>query len=78
MTSVALVAPSSDTHTFNMHQRVVRLEVLDLDVDTNHAAGSTVTVRGPPSANVAPPGMYMLFLLHGDVYGPAEWVTVRA
>ena len=27
VTSVVLIAPSSDTHTFNMHQRIVELEV---------------------------------------------------
>ncbi|PNH01153.1 hypothetical protein TSOC_012972 [Tetrabaena socialis] len=81
VTSVVLVAPSSDTHTFNMHQRLIVLPLLGLDTDANHRAGAEgvkgVTVRGPPDANVAPPGAYMLFLLHGRTYGPGQWVMVR-
>ncbi len=78
VTSVTLVAPSSDTHTFNMHQRVIKLEIMGENTDENHRSGKAVTVRGPPNANIAPPGMYMIFLLHGDVYGTAKWVTVGA
>ncbi|GFR50256.1 hypothetical protein Agub_g12442 [Astrephomene gubernaculifera] len=80
VTSVVLVAPPSDTHTNNMHQRVVELEILGTDTDTNHAAAmdgsKTVTVRGPPNLNVAPAGPYMLFLVVGDTYGPGQWVYV--
>lgn len=62
-----------------MHQRVVGLRVLDHDIDTNHLASKrTVMLQGPPSPNIAPPGKYMLFLLHGDTYGPAKWVTVAS
>ncbi|KAG2485822.1 hypothetical protein HYH03_015532 [Edaphochlamys debaryana] len=80
VTSVVLVAPSSDTHGFNMHQRVVELEILAYDTDNNHRAASqgqhTVTVRAPPSAAVAPAGPYMLYLVAGTTYGPGVWVKV--
>ena len=36
-----------------------------------------VTVRSPPNLNIAPPGMYMLFLLNGDYYSAAKWVTLQ-
>ena len=68
-------APSSDTHTFNMHQRLVGLAILNVTMDS--VSGTrTVSVRGPPNAAIAPPGMYMLFLLNGDIYGPAKWIKV--
>ena len=35
-----------------------------------------MTVLGPPDTYIAPPGMYMLFLLSGDVYSHAAWVTL--
>lgn len=47
----------SVTHAFDMGQRINTLEVLK-------RADGTVTVRAPVSANLAPPGHYMLFLLN--------------
>lgn len=78
---VVLIAPSSDTHTFNMHQRIVELEILSVGTDDNHVSsndnGSSVTFRGPPDANIAPPGFYMLFLLSNNVWGPSNWIQVK-
>ncbi|KXZ46260.1 hypothetical protein GPECTOR_45g130 [Gonium pectorale] len=71
LTRVVLVAPSSTTHSFNMHQRLVGLEIL-----ADSTEDGVVTVRGPPDIYIAPPGMYMLFLLNGDVYSRAAWVTL--
>lgn len=42
----------------------------------NRAQG-TMVVRGPPSVYVAVPQIYMVFLLNGDVYSKAAWVTLR-
>lgn len=35
-----------------------------------------LTVRGPPNINIAPPGMYMVFLLSGEYYSTASWVQL--
>ncbi|EFJ41190.1 hypothetical protein VOLCADRAFT_98848 [Volvox carteri f. nagariensis] len=73
LTRVVLVAPSSTTHSYNTHQRLLGLEIVSNSVgDVNGVA----IVRGPPNINIAPPGMYMLFLLNGDVYSRAVWVTL--
>ncbi|GIL87067.1 hypothetical protein Vretimale_14230 [Volvox reticuliferus] len=81
VTSVVLMAPPSDTHGFNMHQRMLVLQIIAEDKDTNHEAsvpGSrTVTVRGPLNVNVAPQGPYMLFLVYEKTYGPGKWLSVR-
>lgn len=78
--SVVLVAPPSNTHTFDMHQRVVELRILGSSNDDNHVASGTgartVTVAGPPSVNVTLPGPYMLFLVSGGTYSEGVWVTV--
>ena len=58
--AVHLLRPSSVTHSFNMEQRLVGLPILGAD-------GSSVTVKSPTRWEVAPPGYYLLFLLHGGV-----------
>ncbi|EFJ40873.1 glyoxal or galactose oxidase [Volvox carteri f. nagariensis] len=68
VTSAVLVSPSSTTHSTNMNQRVVGLEILSQDVDARR-----LVLNGPPDINIAPPGWYMLFLLNGDVYGQSAW-----
>ncbi|KXZ54532.1 hypothetical protein GPECTOR_4g597 [Gonium pectorale] len=71
VTRAVLVAPCSCTHSYNTHQRLVGLTIL-----SDNPATGQLTVRGPPDINTAPPGMYMLFLLNGDVYSRASWVTL--
>ncbi len=54
--SVVLVRPGSQTHAFDMDQRLVELAF-------TKAPGS-LTVTAPPHGNIAPPGYYMLFILN--------------
>jgi Domain of unknown function (DUF1929)/IPT/TIG domain/Glyoxal oxidase N-terminus len=57
--SAVLMKTGSSTHGFDMNARLVGL---------NFTAGSgTLTLTGPPNANIAPPGYYLLFLL--DTHG---------
>ena len=53
--SVVLVRNTSVTHLVDADQRNVVLPVVG-----RH--GDTLTVKSPPSGNVAPPGPYMLFV----------------
>lgn len=55
---VAMIRTSSVTHAQNMEQRY-----LPLDFSFN---GSTLNVRMPANANVAPPGHYMLFIVDNN------------
>ncbi|KAG1679121.1 hypothetical protein FOA52_000476 [Chlamydomonas sp. UWO 241] len=71
VTAAVLVAPSSTTHSFNTNQRAVKL----LPVFNDQGA-KMLTVRAPPTKDHAPPQMYMLFLLNGDIYSRAQWVTL--
>ena len=57
--TIALVRLSSMTHSVNMGQRYVRLA-------EKVPAGGPVNVRAPATANTAPPGFYMLFVIDGD------------
>ena len=53
-----------------MSQRLVPLAIV-----AEHP-GHGYTVQSPPSANVAPPGWYMLFLLNDGVPSVARWVRL--
>lgn len=53
---VALIRPSSVTHSFNMDQRYVPLSF--------SAAGGVLSVTAPENGNMAPPGYYMLFIVN--------------
>jgi hypothetical protein len=66
--SAVLMRPGSVTHSFNMEQRLVGLTIAG-------QAGDQLTLVAPPSANVALPGYYMLFVLN-DAGVPSEAVFV--
>jgi hypothetical protein len=70
VTSVSLVAPSSSTHGFNFNQRVVLLEF-------EVTGTGTLTATLPPNANIAPPQMYLIFLLNGKTYSRSRWVHLQ-
>ena len=58
VTSAVLVAPGATTHANDMHQRLVPLAMSPV------SGGYALTA--PASANIAPPGYYMLFLVNSD------------
>jgi hypothetical protein len=67
--SVVLVKPGSDTHAYDMEQRLVGL--------TFSATSGALTVNAPPNSNLAPPGYYMLFVLNqAGVPSVARFVQV--
>jgi hypothetical protein len=68
--SVVLIKPGSDTHAFDMEQRLVGLPF------TVNADGVSLSVTGPPNPNIAPPGYYMLFVLKAGVPSVATFVQV--
>ena len=65
---VALVRLGAVTHSVNMDQRYVPLPFT--------ADGDTVDVTAPANANLAPPGVYMLFVIDADGV-PSVARTVR-
>ncbi|TKY69731.1 Galactose oxidase [Spatholobus suberectus] len=72
---VTLVAPSFTTHSFAMNQRVLVLDVVGVQ---EVALGAyKVVARGAPSLAVAPPGYYMLFIVHAGIPSAAVWVQVK-
>lgn len=63
-----LIRPGAVTHGFNMSQRLVECEIV----------GTTITeveVQTTPSADIAPPGPYLLFILTaGRVPSTGHWI----
>jgi len=51
-----LMRPGAATHAFDMEQRLVEIEIAAV-------LGGKLRLIGPPNANIAPPGYYMLFLI---------------
>ena len=69
--SAVLVAPGTTTHGDDSTQRVVPLAV-------QHTNANVMTLAAPPNSAVAPPGYYMLFVLHQGVPSIASWVQLTA
>jgi galactose oxidase-like protein/PKD domain-containing protein len=63
--SVVLVRPGSQTHAFDMDQRLVELSFT--------AGSGVVTATAPPHGNIAPPGYYMLFILDSAGVPSVAW-----
>jgi hypothetical protein len=57
--SAVLMRPGSVTHSFNMEQRLVGLVLTG-------QSGDHLQLVAPPNANIAPPGVYMLFVLNAQ------------
>ncbi|NUS14495.1 MAG: DUF1929 domain-containing protein [Streptomyces sp.] len=65
-----LMAPITSTHAVDTSQR-------HLDLQITGRSGNQLTLKAPPSADAAPPGYYMLFLLDDKgVPSVAKWVKL--
>ncbi|KAL6294667.1 hypothetical protein ACE6H2_002809 [Prunus campanulata] len=73
--SVVLITPSFTTHSLAMNQRMVVLDVARLE--NLSAFAYKIAAYGPPKTTVAPPGYYMLFLVHAGTPSHAVWVKVQ-
>jgi hypothetical protein len=70
--SVCLIRQSSVTHQINTDQRYVGLAIIPT------LSRTSVMVQGPPDANIAPPGFYMLFVVNRmGVPSVATWLRIR-
>ncbi|XP_039119476.1 aldehyde oxidase GLOX1-like isoform X3 [Dioscorea cayenensis subsp. rotundata] len=72
---VTMVVPGFTTHSFTMNQRVLVLKV----VAVNKISGESYAVDAfvPAAAVVAPPGYYLLHVVHGGVPSRGKWVKIK-
>ncbi|KAH6788352.1 glyoxal oxidase-related protein [Perilla frutescens var. frutescens] len=72
---VTMVAPSFSTHSFSMNQRLLVLGGGNLTkVGINSYQIRVVT---PGSGQVAPPGYYLLFVVHQNIPSDGIWVQIN-
>lgn len=65
-----LIAPGAVTHSYDQTQRAI-----ELDIEEKNS--NDIVVKMPPNGKVAPPGVYMLFVVSDDgVPSVAEFVTI--
>ncbi|KAJ3692690.1 hypothetical protein LUZ60_011785 [Juncus effusus] len=75
---VTMVAPTFTTHSFSMSQRVLVLSVKSVRKGVGFFKERyTMDVFSPASADVAPPGYYMVFVVHDDVPSRGKWVQLQ-
>ncbi|KAL3835360.1 hypothetical protein ACJIZ3_010096 [Penstemon smallii] len=73
--TVRLVAPSFNTHSFSMNQRMVLMKGVQVTcVDYNVYR---VDAIGPSTAEIAPSGYYLLFVVHAGVPSSGMWVKIQ-
>ncbi|CDY39312.1 BnaC05g10670D [Brassica napus] len=72
--SVRLVAPPFSTHSTAMNQRLLVLRVRR--VAQLSAFAYKADVDGPTNSYVAPPGYYMMFVVHRGIPSEAVWVKL--
>ncbi|XP_047306605.1 aldehyde oxidase GLOX-like [Impatiens glandulifera] len=76
LVSVTMVAPSFNTHSFSMNQRLLVLKNIG-KVIHNGASMYLLTVSAPDSSKLAPPGYYLLFVVHKSVPSEGIWVHIE-
>ena len=70
VSEVVLLRPGAVTHGFNMSQRGIECVIAG-------TGAATLDVEGPPDANLAPPGWYLLFILNSTrVPSEGRWVRL--
>lgn len=72
---VHIIAPSFTTHSLAMNQRMVILRLLRISEVSSGMYN--VGILGPSTANIAPPGYYLLFVVHAGIPSSGTWVKVQ-
>lgn len=73
--SVRLIAPSFTTHSFGMNQRMVVLKILEVSHVTSYVYH--LAAVAPSTAEIAPPGYYLLFVVHAEIPSSGMWVKME-
>ncbi|XP_010924630.1 aldehyde oxidase GLOX1-like [Elaeis guineensis] len=71
---VTMYAPPFTTHGISMNQRLLILKTEEFA--TKSVGSYAITVVAPPSAAYAPPGYYLVHVVHRGVPSKAVWVKI--
>ncbi|KAF8379941.1 hypothetical protein HHK36_027406 [Tetracentron sinense] len=72
---VTMSAPTFTTHSFSMNQRLLVLAVQGMRRISGESYA--VDVYAPATNFLAPPGYYLLFVVHGGVPSRGSWVRIN-
>ncbi|KAK6792990.1 hypothetical protein RDI58_012071 [Solanum bulbocastanum] len=74
LVKVTMVAPGFNTHSFTMNQRMLVLS----SGNVTQVETSTYKINSifPNSSKLAPPGYYMLFVVHQDIPSEGIWIRI--
>ncbi|KAK1362322.1 aldehyde oxidase GLOX-like [Heracleum sosnowskyi] len=75
LVTVTMVAPSFNTHSFSMSQRLLVLGSGNVTLVGLHKY--QIRVATPSSGNLAPSGFYMLFVVHQGIPSEAIWIQIQ-
>ncbi|KAL2515149.1 glyoxal oxidase-related protein [Forsythia ovata] len=73
--SVRLILPSFTTHSFSMNQRMVVLKRIRVSRVTSNTY--RVAANGPSTREIAPPGYYLLFVVHSGIPSSGMWIKLQ-
>ncbi|XP_057804866.1 aldehyde oxidase GLOX [Salvia miltiorrhiza] len=73
--SVRIMAPPFNTHSFSMNQRMVVLR--GIEVSCMGSETYAIAALGPSALEIAPPGYYVLFIVHAQVPSSGIWIQIR-
>ncbi|KAK1289466.1 hypothetical protein QJS10_CPB18g01089 [Acorus calamus] len=72
---VTMYAPPFTTHGYSMNQRLLVLRTMDFSLITPMMY--QITAVAPPTGVVAPPGYYLVFVVHRGVPSKGIWVRIQ-
>lgn len=75
LVTVTMVAPGFNTHSFTMNQRLLVLTSENVKIVGKNAY--QINVVTPKNAKLAPPGYYLLFVVHQDIPSEGIWVKIK-
>ena len=73
--SFRIIAPSFTTHSFGMNQRMVVMRLMSVSPIRSYVYNASLV--GPSTAEIAPPGYYMLFVVHSAIPSHGKWVKLQ-
>eukprot|EP00250_Pteridium_aquilinum_P014898 c22271_g2_i1 orf=193-1917(-) len=72
---VNMLSAPFTTHSFSMNQRMIRLRYSKFEKLS--ATRSQLFVEAPPTPVIAPPGYYLLFVVHSTIPSPGSWIRIH-
>ncbi|MCL7051982.1 hypothetical protein MKW94_014295 [Papaver nudicaule] len=71
---VTMVAPSFNTHSFSMNQRIMVLNINQVRQVSKKSF--VIDCFAPATSNIAPPGYYLLFVVHNGIPSLGRWMHI--